>query len=159
MRRAARWLVLWVLMLAATSATARETAIGQATDFAADARVVLSARIPILVLYSTPGCPYCEAIRRSHLRTLELARPAQVIVRQVDLQSDATLIDFDGTKKTHADFALANKIKFAPTVVLYDAKGRALAPALVGAMLPDFYGQYLDDAIKSATAPLAPTKK
>ena len=45
--------------------------------------------------------------------------------------------------------------QFTPTVSVLDAEGRALGEAIIGMRLPDFYGQYVDNAIDHARAALA----
>ena len=43
-----------------------------------------------------------------------------------------------------------------PTVMMYAPDGRSLVPAIVGVSLPDFYGQYLEQAIEVAQGKLSP---
>lgn len=133
-----------------TTAFAAETSLAKASNFAVDGREAARRQLPILVLVSLPGCPYCESIRREHLLALAQETPPRVIARQVDMHDRAPLIDFDGARIDHAAFIRARQIKLAPTVALLGPDGAALVPPLVGALLPDFYGQYLDDAIAAA---------
>ena len=125
-----------------------------ARDFQADAKESVQKSMPILILYSLPGCPYCEVIRRSHLLPMVKEGNAQVIVRQVDLSSPKPLKDFDGSITSHGQYAERQGIRFAPIVKLVGPGGEELAPALTGALLPDFYAAYLDDAISAARAKL-----
>jgi thiol-disulfide isomerase/thioredoxin len=131
---------------------AAETTLTKATDLQVDAAAARKAGVPILVLYSLPGCPYCEAIRRSHLAPLAAEVPAKAIIRQIDLQSVAVLRGFDGKPTTHAEFVRARGIKFAPVVSFFGSDGQPIGESLVGTMLPDFYGAYLADALSTATA-------
>ncbi|MBC7625396.1 MAG: thioredoxin [Aeromicrobium sp.] len=160
-RRAARFVrvvaafvvgVVTLLPFLPSVAHPAETTLTKATDLQADAAAARKAGVPILVLYSLPGCPYCEAIRRSHLTPLVAEKPVRAIIRQIDLQSSAALRDFDGKPTTHADFVRARGIKFAPVVSFFGADGKTIGEPLMGTMLPDFYGAYLADALSAATA-------
>jgi thioredoxin-related protein len=142
-----------VVFLFAVSALAfAESTLTKATDLQADAAAARKAGVPMLVLYSLPGCPYCEAIRRSHLTPLAAEVPPKAIIRQIDLQSVAALRGFDGKPTTHAEFVRARGIKFAPVVSFFGSDGQPISESLVGTMLPDFYGAYLADALSNATA-------
>ncbi len=150
---------LFTLLGVGGAAQAAETTLTKAQDLAIDAREAQRLGVPILVLYSLPGCPYCEAIRRSHLTPMDAASnkaytPRRAIIRQVDLKSSLGLIDFEGRHSSHASFAQAQNIKFAPVVAFYGKDAKLLIDPLVGTMLPDFYGQYLDDALATATRKL-----
>ena len=139
-------------VLAFATAAFAESTLTKATDLRAAALASSKASIPVLVLYSLPGCPHCEAIRRGHLTPLAAETPPRAIIRQIDLQSVAKVRGFDGKLTSHEDLVRAQGIKFAPVVVFYGADGKRLGEPLVGSMLPDFYGAYLADALTAATA-------
>ena len=145
------------------SAQAAETTLNKALDLASDAQEATRLHIPVLVLYSLPGCPYCESIRRSHLIPMQAASekntPRRAIIRQVDLKSSLSMIDFAGQRVTHSQFAQAQNIKFAPVVAFYGKDETPLTDPLMGTMLPDFYSQYLDDALAMATLKLIPPNR
>lgn len=127
-----------------------------ATDLAADAVESKRTGAPLIVMLSLQGCPHCDVVRRSHLLPLlngptSLARP---IVRQVEINGTAPVRDFDGSTITHAEFAVRHKFKLAPIVMFFGNKGEMLAKPLVGSMIPDFYGAYLDSALSEARANL-----
>lgn len=151
--------LLFTLLGTSGVSQAAETTLTKAQDLASDAREAQQLGVPILVLYSLPGCPYCEAIRRLHLAPMNAAAktahaPRRAIIRQIDLKSSLGLIDFGGRHSSHASFAQAQNIKFAPVVAFYGKDAKPLIDPLVGTMLPDFYGQYLDDALATATRKL-----
>jgi len=141
-----------VLLCVVCTVAFAESTLTKATDLQADANAARKSGIPILILYSLPGCPHCEAIRRSHLTPLAAEVPPKAIIRQIDLQSLAKLRGFDGKVVHHEDVVRTQSIKFAPVVVFYDADGKRLGEPLVGSMLPDFYGAYLADGLAAATS-------
>lgn len=127
-----------------------------ARDLAADSRQAAESSTPIVVMFSADHCPYCEQVRRDYIDPLpdhpQYGR--RVMVRIVTTDSDFTLTDFNGIKTTHTHFAFAQGVSLVPTVRFYGVNGERLASDLVGALLPDFYLDYLERAINQATRKL-----
>ncbi len=156
-RRAVRRLLAGLLVasmpvLVLAQPSAKETTLPKAANLQLDSGNARADGLPILVLFSLPGCPYCESLRRSFLTPLITTSPRQAIVRQIDLNAATLLRGFDDASTTHGEFAKQHGIKFAPVVMLFTADGKPSGEPLVGAMLPDFYGAYLDEAISNARA-------
>jgi len=128
-----------------------------ATDLRADGRLSRRGRIPIVILFSLPGCPYCEIVRRSHLLPM-LRDPAQAgraIIRQIDVGGDLRIAGFQGERTTHEAIARAHDVRSAPVVAFWDGGGLPVADPLKGMLLPDFYSAYLDAALETARSRLA----
>lgn len=106
-----------------------------------------------VVLFSQEGCAFCRIERENYLRPLAATRPANLVIAEVELGKDRPLLDWQGTRRSHADFAKSHGVRFAPTVMFFDPQGRELAPAIVG-LSNDFFGAYLDARIASAQAVL-----
>jgi hypothetical protein len=121
-----------------------------AANFAADAKIAREKLLPIVVLFSLPGCPHCEVIRRSHLRPLSNEVPLRATVRQIDIDADREMVDFQGAITTHRAFASGQRIKLTPVVAFFGPSGEVLAEPLIGALLADFYGAYLENALAMA---------
>ena len=123
----------------------------QAINLERDAATMRAQRMPMLVLYSQDGCHFCVTAR-SYLVPMAAAevRGRHALFRQIDIDSDATLVDFSGAQSTHRAVAKAQKANFTPTVRLFDADGRAIGEDIVGLRLEDFYGLYVDNAIAQA---------
>ena len=136
-------------------ADSRQTSLPLAADLAADGRIAGVQNIPVLVLFSLPGCPYCEAVRRSFLLPLLREAAPRALVRQVDIDSSLVLTDFQGQSLSHQAFATREGIALTPVVGFYGPAGEPVAARLVGAMLPDFYGSYLDGALSKAAAQIS----
>jgi len=113
--------------------------------------------MPMLVLFSQSGCSYCEKARVHYLTPMSTRPPwrDRAMYRQIDLDSDAALIGFDGMSQTHRSFAKAAGVFVTPTVMVFGPDGTSLADPIVGVTLPDFYGQYLEQAIEVAREKLA----
>jgi Thioredoxin-like len=128
----------------------RETSLTLAANLAADARIARERSRPIVVLFSLLGCPHCEVIRRSHLLPLSNEVPLRATVRQIDVDSDREMVDFHGAITTHRAFAGTQRIKLTPVVAFFGPDGEVLAEPLIGALLADFYGAYLENALSTA---------
>lgn len=147
----------FVALLLAVSAVAAVAAtdLPAAQDLRADAEKAAQAGGPLIVVYSRKDCKYCETVKRDYLKPLA-ASPRyrdKVVIRQINQDSDAALLDFRGETTTHARFAASEKIKLVPVVAFYGPQGKRLADPIVGARLPDFYPSYLEESVeKSALA-------
>jgi thioredoxin-related protein len=153
-----RFLVLVPGLAAALAAgAAPQAALALATDLQADGRLSRRRRVPIVILFSLPGCPYCEIVRRSHLAPMlrDPREAARAIIRQVDIDSDQSVVGFDGTPTTHEAIARAHGVRSVPVVAFWDGAGRPLADPLKGMLLADFYAAYLESALESARSRLA----
>ncbi len=123
----------------------------------------------IVALFSLPGCPYCEVVRRNYLRHLESEIPGVRVVEygigderafadagagaraNPNMQADATRVT-PSAKDAPSPAALAKSfgIRIAPTVVFLANDAEEVAERLIGYNSPDFYGAYLDRRITSA---------
>ncbi|HET9699307.1 MAG TPA: thioredoxin family protein [Burkholderiales bacterium] len=132
--------------------------IGTAADLSADLRQARERGVPLVVLFSLPGCGYCERVRREFLHPLQSSPEwrDRVILRQVDLNSPLALADFAGRMTTHGKFATEQQIRLAPTVKVFDPAGREAAEPLVGLLTPELYGLYLERALEQGLARARP---
>lgn len=116
------------------------------------------AREPIhLILFSATGCPFCETVRAQHLQHLvgKSHDGHALLVAEVLIDRDNPMTGFDGKPTTSKAFARAQAARFAPTVAVFDVTGRRLGKPLIGALLEDFYGAYLDQLLDTAAARIA----
>ncbi len=126
-----------------------------ALDGARPPQALLAERdaLVVVALFSVPGCPYCEVVRRNYLRHLEGAVPG-VRVAEYGI-ADSRAFKRPGSAdapKSPAALAKSLGIRFSPTVAFLGDENRELAERLVGYSSPDFYGAYLDARIGSALA-------
>lgn len=150
-------LPLWSSRAAAGStAPARdEPALPRLEDLRRDAERVRRERRPLLLSFSTPGCPYCLEVRRSYLAP-RAAKPApEALIREVDITAVRAFIGLDGKPQSEADFAAAFKVRLVPVVRLVDDRLQPLGPPLIGLNESGFYEAYLAAAIDEATRRLA----
>ena len=116
-----------------------------------------SARLktPIVILFSTPGCPYCREVRRNYLVPRlpgGEARETQFLIREIDITSRERAIDFDGGVTTQAKLAERYGVRMVPVVMALDSRGRPIGEALVGLNRSGFYESYLQALLTQAQA-------
>lgn len=109
---------------------------------------------PVVILWGTPGCPWCDALRAEVMvHVWREAAQRGVRVYEFDL-TDTRALEGAPTL-TPADLAARLKIRVSPTVSFHGA-GREIAPRLVGYPSRDFYLAYLEERIQQARNKLRP---
>jgi len=158
-----RALLQWLGLLAIAPCTAsRAQPVAEAeslvriNDLRALAAKVRRERTPLLLFFSTPGCPYCRDVRRSYLapRAREGA-VAGIEIREVDITSGRVFTGHDGKPTSEMELATRYQVRVAPVVVLVNQDLVPLAGPLVGLDRAGFYEGYLNSAIETARARLA----
>jgi thioredoxin-related protein len=149
----------WMLAVrAAAQPAAGESHLQPVEDLRTLLAQVRTRRAPLLVLFSTPGCPYCIEVRRNYLapRVAEQAAlPAPtLLIREVDITSRAPLLDAQGRATTQAEFAARFGVRVVPVVALFDGRAQLLGDPLVGIDRSGFYEAYLSRAIEAAQGKL-----
>ena len=126
---------------------AADTPLPAARELRAEARAAASRGQPLVLMFSLPGCTYCEQLRRSTYRWL--LRDG-VPVEQLEMVAGYKLGGFDGRPTDGAALAARYGVHLAPTVLFLGADGRELGERLVGAGVPDFYGAFVDRSLAQA---------
>lgn len=119
-----------------------------AQSLQAELAAALGQGKPLVVMASLDGCPFCRTVRDSHLAPLH-AQMRQPVV-QLDMGSQHAVRDFDGTPSTHQAMLHKWSVGIAPTVLFFGKGGREVAERLAGALIPDFYGAYLEERLRTA---------
>jgi len=140
--------------LLASAYAAGETKLQPVADLQALATESARSGAPVIVLFSTPGCPYCREVRESYLAPRlaeQRQRPApQYLLREVDITSRRPIGQVDGRAVTEAQFADRNGVRLVPVLIAFDAQWRPLGPPLVGLDRAGFYESYLERLIGDA---------
>lgn len=120
-------------------------------DFTIEAKEAQKKQIPILVLFMSDSCHYCEIVLQDFLLPMQRDPEYQnkVILRQIENSSGDTLIDFEGNKTTYSKFSRKNNVWGVPHVMLFDSHGQVLT-SIVGLLTVDFYYAYLENAINES---------
>ena len=145
---------MFALCLCVGSASA--SGLVPADDLAATVADGARKQQPLVVMFSSNNCPYCQAVA-PYLKALaqDPVYRDQAQVRLVETHdADRTLIDFNGERRTHASFADRQGVGFVPIVRFFGPHGTQLAPDLVGLGLEDFYLPYLLENVQKARSKL-----
>jgi len=145
---------LFALPLAADDGLQNEphTVLPQIDDLQALGEHARQQGVPILLMFASEECPFCERLEAEVLGPMRLAGddPRRVLLRKVMLETATELRDFQGRGTTAGELAQRREVDMVPTLYLLDAEGHALVPKMVGYTSPDFYPAYLDQAIEVA---------
>mgnify|MGYP003669822743 CR=1 FL=1 len=144
-------ILAWGMPLSGAASAGNE--LVHARNFKMDSREASQKKIPVMVLFSSPECHYCEQVKRIYLTPMQKdpAYRNRVIIREVTVGSTSPLTDFKGVTTTEAAFAALNKVILVPTVKVFDTRGNEASEAIVGLLLADYYFGYLEAAIEEGT--------
>jgi len=129
-------------------ARAASATLPQAAALADELAAALQRGEPLVVMVSLEGCPFCVVARNSYLAPLR--EEGHLAIVQVDMRTTRPMRDFQGQSLSHEQMTRRWAIKIAPTVLFFGKGGIEVAERLVGGMLPDFYGAYLDQRLETA---------
>ena len=133
------------LSLSMAGVSRGDTPLAPARDLQASVARTAAQHRPLVVMFSLPGCTYCERLRKSTYQWL--AKDGYVVL-QVEMEPDYRLLDFRGKATTGKALAQHYKVSLAPTVLFFGPEGQEVADRLVGAGEPDFYQAFVDRALK-----------
>jgi thioredoxin-related protein len=141
-------LQILVMCISSLASTAQAEGLPSVQDFRLEAKESINKQSPILVLFMSNTCHYCEIVLQDFLLPMQRdpAYKHKVILRQIEISSKDKLIDFNGKITTQSSFASSHKAWAVPTIILFDGKGQVLT-SIVGLLTVDFYQAYLDNAI------------
>lgn len=145
-------LIFLVLTFTGCSKTSQADQLPEINDIRIEARESAQKEIPILVLFMSNYCHYCEIALDEFLLPMQRdpAFKDKVILRQVDTSSQHKFLDFAGNMTSSNAFASKMHIWGVPHIMLFDQHGNKLSE-LKGLLTLDFYNAYLEAAIEEAT--------
>jgi thioredoxin-like negative regulator of GroEL len=144
-------LVVGLLVPWASAQATNDESLPPATDLRELAAQSGRLKAPIVVLFSTPGCPYCREVRRNYLAPRLAGRAGgAVLIRQIDIISRDPLTAFDGRVTTHAEFATRLGVRMVPVVMAFGVHGQPIGDPLVGLDRSGFYDGYLQSLVAQA---------
>lgn len=154
-----RTLINLALMLAALAASigcgsaAWAEGLPIPRDFTTEAREALDKQVPILVLFMSRDCTFCETALQDFLLPMhrDPAFANKVMLRQIEIHDDGKLVDFDGKTTTYSRFSSNHNASLVPHVVLFNSHGHELE-TIEGLLTLDFYYGILVNAIEDSTA-------
>ncbi|MCI0507024.1 MAG: thioredoxin fold domain-containing protein [Gammaproteobacteria bacterium] len=149
-----------VFLVAHSDAKDMDASLPQTKDFALLALQSNQQKLPILIMYAAQTCEYCERLEEEILAPMYRSGHFnnRVIVRKVMIDTIENIRDFNGNI-VHADnFAFKRGVQVTPTLQFVDANGNQLAPEMIGYNTPEFYANYIEDAIDTSQDAINSTK-
>jgi len=107
-------------------------------------------RIPLLLFFSTAGCPFCIEVRRNYLAPRLNESAGSLLIREVEIVSRRAFTGLDGAAQTEAQLAARFGVRMVPVVQLVDAGLAPIGKPLIGIDASGFYDGYLSAAIEEA---------
>lgn len=138
---------------AARAQAAPDTPLTRIDDLRPLLAGVARERRPLLLFFTTPGCPYCREVRRSYLRprAQEGEAASGVVIREVEITSDRRLLDVDGQAITERALAARYRVTMVPHLEFVDGSGTPLVKPLIGIDRAGFYESMLQRTILEST--------
>jgi thioredoxin-related protein len=149
--------VAWAVLVAAPAAAQLQPADNLA-HIAAEAR---AQQVPVLIAFMQRSCPYCAVARRDYLVPLQ-SDPrwrGRVLIREIEADRGMSMRDFSGGETTHRAFARSHGVGRVPTLIVFDADGKPVAPPITGLLADDFYRLYIEQAVEAGLARMRRTPR
>ncbi len=139
-------------LLALGQAVHADGNVAEAHDFRALQQEMQAKGLPLLLAFRADYCGFCKRLETEYLQPMVASGKydARILVRRFTLDTEESVIDFNGDKMDAKTFATRHDASLTPTVVFLNAEGKEVAERLLGYNSPDFYGAYLEDAIATA---------
>ena len=101
----------------------------------------------VMLYFEQDGCPYCKRMVEVNFADPAIAARMQkrFVPLALNVRGDRELVAPDGVKSTEKQLAVRMQIRFTPTLIFFDEKGR-VALRLNGYYPPDRFLEALDRA-------------
>lgn len=138
-----------IFLVAHTNAEDTESNLPEAEDFAMLALQSNQQKLPILIMYAAETCEYCERLEEEILGPMYQSGEFnnRAIIRKVMIDGIDNIRDFNGNMVDAENFAYKRGVEVTPTLQFVDASGKELAPEMIGYNTPEFYANYIENAI------------
>lgn len=147
--RALLGISLWFLLACSASLADSGTEIRATDDWSVEVVDAQRSGRPVLILFSTEYCSYCERLKTEVLEPLlkrgELGNAVRI--RELDIDRGGKIRDFDGEKVRTKVFVKRYGIYATPTLMLVDNRGEPLGAPIVGFNNQEDYMPLLDGFI------------
>lgn len=133
-----------------------------AVDLEKTAHTAAKFNIPVVIFYTATWCNYCKKLEENiiHplLQTTDIESYAEF--RQVIMDKSHWMMkDFAGNDIEMKTYAPTQKVKVAPTTLVYNSKGELIAEPILGLTLEEFYPGNLEKVINQGLKALGNEKR
>ncbi len=121
-------------------------------DFQRLAQLMHQKNLPLLLEFHAESCSYCRLLEEDFLNPMTTSNEYRdkIIVRQIQIDLDEEVIDFQGNKTTSGQFSRRYNAFMTPTMIFLDANGVEVAERIVGINTPSLFSAYIDIEIEKA---------
>ena len=121
------------------------------TDWESIADRAASQKIPVVLMVDQEGCPYCRRVESEFFAAIFAGGEYEnrAIFGKISIDEGEIITSAEGDVSTR-DFLRGYDAGFTPTILFLDADKNQLIEKMVGLTTPDYYGFYLEKAIKAA---------
>lgn len=148
-----KWLCLVLLLNVASVAVATEASIPTVKDMRNLKQQAKQENVPVLLLFSSEDCEFCEAIRQNYL--LPMMRSSEyhdaILFRQLYMDEFSLMRNEQGKLVGGDQLALQFAVSVSPTILFVDANGQEVAERIVGLSGADYFDKTLQLHISQAT--------
>lgn len=129
-------------------------------DLHADSQLAKQRHLPLLIIFSQDYCSFCEKLKDEIIQPMLISGDYEdkVIIRELLIDSSQDIVDFHGDRINPGDIFSRYQLYVTPSLLLLDSNGNELAERQIGINTIDYYGYYLDEAIKTALIKLRNTQ-
>ncbi|MCK5698120.1 MAG: thioredoxin fold domain-containing protein [Gammaproteobacteria bacterium] len=144
--------LFFFLIISCGGVLAERPKLKHISDLRETAQLAKEKNLPILMMFGTDECPYCELLKEDFLIPMIISGHYQdkVIFREIHIAAHADLIDFSGNKITVGELSRRYGVTLFPTTVFIDSNGQPLVKNIIGITTPSLFGGTLDDHIDKA---------
>lgn len=133
-----------------------------AVDLQKSAKTAAKHNIPVVIFYTATWCNYCkkleENILHPLLETTNIEDYAEF--RQIVLDKSHWMMkDFQGKDIEMKTYGPLQRIRVAPTTLVYNSQGEVIAEPIIGLTLEEFYPGNLEKAINQGLQALGNSKR
>jgi len=153
--------ILGFSLLLCQSYSVAEVNIDKVDDFQLLSKQLQQKNIVLVLEFSTKNCRFCRQLEEEILKPMLISGDYHdlVDIKQLALDSDTTIKDFDGSPISGKLLAKRMNIIVAPTLVFLNPQGQEVSERIVGINTPEMFSAYVDAAIDEAhQAILQPTQ-
>lgn len=107
-------------------------------------------RLPIIVMIDQEDCPFCRRVEGEFFAAIFAGGEFddKALFGKMSINAGDSVVDQNGKSVMVESFLADLNTNFTPTILFLDADKTELTKKMVGLSTPDFYGFYLERAIK-----------
>ena len=145
-------LFVYVLLLVCSFSVVADTKIQTVNDLREFKRQVAESELPVLLLFTTDDCEYCEAIRKHYLLPMIVSGDyaSKILFRQIYIDSFSYIRDEQGKLISGDNIALKYDVDVTPTLLFLNADWQELSERIVGINSLDYFDKLLSTSILRA---------